>query len=521
MKTPMVTIALAGTSRQEQVNFATGTPVDALLTELPEGEIERTFLLSAGALAVYHQAGVQTQQLDELPPPAGDEVLRECSLEAALLVSRLLSGEQAELLPTALERLRQHGLRLPFRLLPQALNMHGKEIRAALFSVLGTRGRWLSQFNESWKWVNNYLAVDESGLPADAETIWQEGSLGQRAELLRRLRAVDASKGRKWLEAVWLQEKAEARGDFIATLEIGLSVVDEPFLEKALSDRASGVRATAALLLTRLPASALGERMRLRGQGIVQRLASSIEVKIPTTFAEDWLRDGLIEKAPGQISQRGWWLVQILEAIEPTFWEIHLGASPTALLSQLPLDHEWAVQLVEGWSKAALNFRTQHWLPPLWSWWYEHYDEAVKQKSLLEYGYCERLFRHIPGPLAEQLLLKLLQDNHGNPPDSWSDMLSELPRPWGDEFARTYLRFLREFCSVENMQKETFNSYNTPWFNNISIASQALPVACFAEALQPWDFPEETRWQVQHARQQMQAFCETIRTRQKIDEEIV
>src|SRR5262249_34685965 len=154
----------------------------------------------------------------------------------------------------------------------QALNTTGKEMRAALFPLLGERGRWLSQFSDSWKWVNNYLVADEGGLPADAETIWQEGTPGQRVEILRRLRAVDPGKAREWLDDVWKQEKADVRGDFINALEIGLNADDEPFLEKALDDRASGVRETAALLLARLPASAFSERMRQRGQSLLHKV---------------------------------------------------------------------------------------------------------------------------------------------------------------------------------------------------------------------------------------------------------
>src|SRR5487761_506882 len=90
LRDPIVAIALAGTSRQEQVNFATDTPVDALLAELPESEVERTFLLSAGAWAIYRQAGTQARQSTETCTTAGAEILRECSPEAALQVSRLL-----------------------------------------------------------------------------------------------------------------------------------------------------------------------------------------------------------------------------------------------------------------------------------------------------------------------------------------------------------------------------------------------------------------------------------------------
>lgn len=525
MRDPIVAIALAGTSRQEHVKIATGTPVDALLEQLPEGEVERTFLLGAGAWALYRQAGIQAPEAPEAVAPANNETLKECTPGAALLISRLLNGDQNQLLPEALEHMSTAKLRLPFHLLPLALNTTGKETRAALFPLLGERGRWLSQFNTSWKWVNNYLAVAEDGLPADAETIWQEGTTGQRVEILRRQRAVDPGKALTWLEGVWKQEKAEARGEMIETLTLGLNAGDEPFLENALDDRASGVRAAAATLLARLPASAFSQRMRERGQQMLLMVKGSIRIEQPGEFEKAWLRDGMVEKPPRTISQRSWWLFQILTAIDPTFWESHLRASPAELLKLLPTDYAWKLPIVEGWSKAAITFDAQNWLAPLWSWWCEHYEEAQKKHALLEYGYREQLLQALPGPLAEQLLLDMLEKSSGDPPAYWSDLLSELPRPWSVELAQTYLRFFRAHATLEKMKDEHFNPYSDHWFQGLSSIALALPPACFAEALRPLAFPESeenrARWQIQYAENQFKAFTETVHTRQKIHEEIL
>jgi hypothetical protein len=524
----IVTIALAGTSRQERVKVTTGTPVDALLAELPEDEVERAFLLGAGAWALYCQAGTRALELPETGEPAPAESLHECSPGAALLIARLLSGDQVHLLPEALGRMRQSKLRLPFHLLPLALNTTGvaftsipvKEMRAALFPLLGERGRWLSQFNPAWKWVNNYLVLDDAGVPDDAETIWQEGTLGQRVELLRRQRAVDPGKALAWLEGVWEQEKADARGELIEALEVRLNGADEPFLECALDDRAKGVRATAAALLARLPASALCQRMRQRGQHMLQMINGRIRIEQPGEFAKEWLRDGLTEKPPTTLSQRSWWLWQILTAIEPTFWESHLRASPAKLLALLPGDYAWKMPIIEGWSKAAITFGTQSWLEPLCSWWYEHYEEAQQKHALLEHGYREQLLKALPGPRAEQFLLDLLKLNAGNPPDNWPELLAELPRPWSVELARTYLRLFRERATVKKMQDENFNPYADGLFSHLSSVALALPAACFAEALRPLDFPESKNWQVRYAEDQCNNFTEIVHLRQKIHEEI-
>lgn len=516
---PIVTIALVGTARQETIHLVTGTPVDALLTRLPEGEIERTLLLSAGAWAVYRQAGIQARQVEALPEPAEVEQLSECSLGAALLLSRLLSGEQAALLPEALERLSQKGAHLPYHLLPQALNTTDKETRAALFPVLGARGRWLSRFNPSWRWVQDYLPTDVSDLPADAETIWQEGSLGQRAEILRRLRAIDPDKARAWLESVWRQEKAEARCDLLEALEIGLSLSDEPFLEKALDDRAASVRAGAVALLARLPNSAFGERMRKRGENILKVVKGKLVIKPPTSIEKDWQRDGVVENPPRKLAKRAWWLIQTLASIPPTFWETYLNAQPAELLKLFAGD-TWEVQVVEGLSKAAISYEASDWVMPLWTWWYEHYQAVVEKKELSDYTLREELLKRMPGPIAEQTILALINGREGELPIDWWELLPELPRPWSVEFARTYLRLFYKYCTVQRVEAENFNPYSDPWFDSLPPLALALPAACFAEALRPLELPESAKWQVQYARQRLQEFAETIDIRQKIQEEI-
>ena len=517
----IVTTALVGTARQAQVDPRTGTPVDELTAELPEGEVERKFLLSAGAWAVYRQAGVKARELADTPVPAGEEKLRECSPGAALLLSRLLNGEQSELLPEALACMSERGLRLPYRLLPRALSMSGKETRAALFPLLGERGRWLSQFNSSWAWVQNYLAVDESGLPADAETIWQEGTPGQRVEILRLLRAVDANKAREWLDAVWKQEKADARNDLLKALEIGLNAADEPFLELALDDRSAGVRATSARLLGLLPDSAWSQRMRERGRGVMNMVNGRIRLELPAAFEKDWQRDGIVEQSPKNVSKRGWWLIQILAGIQPAFWETHLGASPAELLTLLPADTTWQTQIIEGWTKATINYRAVDWMTPLWSWWYEHYQKAAEEKNLTDYTYREQLLQCMPAAQAEQLMLDLIERKDGHLPANWWELAPELSRPWGAELARVYLRLLREHCTPERMQAKNYNSYNDPWISALSVTALVLPVACFAEALQPWELPEDNDWRIQFGCHKIQEFIETVSMRQKIHEEIV
>ena len=199
----VIQTALMGTARQESQGNATGTPVDALLEGLEEGEAERKLLLLAGAWAVYMEAGQMAQPAQALPAAAPEERQWICSPGAAQLIDEMLSGQHADLLPEALARLKESDLRLPPSLLPAALSARSTELRPAIMEVLGERGRWLSQFNPEWQWVSETILETAADVPANAETIWQEGTPAQRLAILRRVRAGDPARARTWIEEVW------------------------------------------------------------------------------------------------------------------------------------------------------------------------------------------------------------------------------------------------------------------------------------------------------------------------------
>lgn len=519
----IVTTALVGTARQERVNAATGTPVDGLIDGLSACEDERKLLLSAGAWAVYRQAGQRPQQLATVPEPAAPERLRACSAPAALLLERLLNGEQAELLPEALQRLREVGMYLPHRLLPLALTKVSKEQRAVLVPVLGERGRWLSQFNSSWDWVHNFLTSDESGLPADAETIWQEGTAGQRVEILRRLRVVDPAQARTWIEGVWKQEKADMRCDLLYALEIGLDAADEAWLEQALDDRAPSVRLVAANLLARIPTSAFVARMCTRGSGMLKLVNGTIDLEVPATFDKSWLRDGIVEKPFSHLGQRAWWLIQILAAIPPMFWETQLGAGPMELLERLP-DDEWRINVVEGWSKAAISYRHATWLKPLWHWWYTHFKQQTA-RHVGDYEIQEKLLQAMSQREAEATVLPLLNDAQNFQPDIWETLLSALSKPWSHAFGQAYLRFAREYYQKRLMAIQPIAQPDPSLdtlLNSFPNAALALPSTCFGEAQREWEHVEEgLPWYVTRINESVRAFIETIHMRQTIYEEII
>ena len=148
----LTAIAIVGTGQQSPEKFATGTPVDTLAAQLPAEQKERSLLLTAGAQALYRQAGYRAQQAPEMPQRAPEEARPARAQSAVFLLDMLFKGQHSQLLPEALQRWQAAKLSLPYELLPQALT-YGAEHkfgREEIILVLGERGRWLSQFNPGW-----------------------------------------------------------------------------------------------------------------------------------------------------------------------------------------------------------------------------------------------------------------------------------------------------------------------------------------------------------------------------------
>src|SRR6185312_1555060 len=205
-------------------------------------------------------------------------------------------------------------------------------------------------------------------LPNDAETIWEEGTVGQRSEILRRLRAIDPAKARTWLTGVWKREKAEARTKFIETFNVGLSSEDEPFLESALDDRSEGVRTTAVSLLPHIPTSAFAQRMLARADNIFEYSQGVLTVKPlqDTEINKELRRDGIDTSRlqPNIDGRQAWYITQIISLVPPTHWEERFATTPTDLIASAQ-DNQWFQEIMLSWSYATMLYGGTKWTGPL------------------------------------------------------------------------------------------------------------------------------------------------------------
>jgi hypothetical protein len=502
MSAPLV-LALAGTAHHPGVTPVTGTDLDPAIAATAAEAPERAILLAAGISAVSRLAGRLAVPAEPPRAASGTESAPVLTAEAATLIATLMAGECPadlgslipvdtvpsgeplpleidqgtirSLLPEAFSLIAQAGRRLSPVVLPIALDLKGQEIRAVLPSVLGERGRWLAAQNPDWAWVRDQEAAAASrSLPADAERLWQEGVLAERAAVLERLREVDPDQGRLWLTQTWKSEKADTRLVLMRALTVGISLADEPFLEAALDDRSERVRALAADLLVRLPDSALAMRMRTRAMDCLAMRKKlfgarvALEINPPERLSEDWQRDGILVKPPGTIhGPRAWWLLQLVSRVPPALWKQQVGAAPAAVIA-ITKDTEWHSALLEGWVSAAIAFKDTEWLRALWRAW------PLYDQTRIDILYA------MPPEMAEEYVLALLTKELVRPGEDYSSEVGVLPKPWNEHVSSAMLPRLRQL-GESNLQI---------FLSLLDVAGPALHPVYFTRALEPWHIPE-------------------------------
>jgi len=342
---------------QQALQAALLQPADSKAQQLLRATAVAAVLERAGWRPAQPAATVATAALpppaaESRPAPQGEPLLR--------MLGEVLQGNAPELLALALVSLDEAGQRLPYALLVDALHQgrQSVELRQWLTPVLGERGRWLAAQNPQWAYAHG---VQET---ADAEQIWQEGSLEQRVALLLQQRATDPAGARARLEASLKELGARERAPMVQSLARGLSADDEALLEKLLGDRSKEVRESAASLLARLPHSPHSQRM---GAALLAMLSQDAQgewqIEPPQEGHKDWERDGVTLQPPAYIKgHRAWWLQQLVELTPLDFWHQQLNKTPEQLW-EWSRRSDWKSALRQGWIAALRAQRDVRWLP--------------------------------------------------------------------------------------------------------------------------------------------------------------
>ncbi|BFP52751.1 DUF5691 domain-containing protein [Streptomyces sp. CMC78] len=372
----LVTSALLGTDRRPPTPRGGPVPAAAVPTALLDAVALHTVRRRAGLLPAVPAARPEPAAPD--PRPALPEAARHRL--AHLLADRAApSGggrrgtapDLTELIPQWLATANRRGFRAPAALLPPLLDAARArtDLRPQALAFAGPRGLWLAALNPDWKFA---LRGSASGtLRPDTEDpdavgrLWEEGLFAERVALLDAVRAQDPPAGLALLATTWSAERAEDRLMFLDSLRSGLGADDEPFLEQALSDRSRNVRATAAELLSALPASALAGRMADRAMSCVSPDRTgdvvSISVEAPHECDAGMQRDGVAAVPPTGRGERSWWLGQLVEATPLGVWEQRFGGRPAEEVVALPVADDWAGELHAAWCRAAVRQRNPRW----------------------------------------------------------------------------------------------------------------------------------------------------------------
>ena len=352
-----------------------GTPASVQAVQMalqqPAASSAAQVLRASAVAAVLERAGwVPGSQIQlkapltapAMPAPESRRAPDDAKLES--LIEAIITEGPQDMLAPSFAFLDQAGQRLPHGLLVSALNQgrQSTELREWLLPVLGERGRWLATQNPQWAYA---AGVQET---ADPEQIWQEGSVAQRVSLLETERTSDPAKARARLEASLKELNAKERAPMVAALHAGLSMDDEPLLEKLLADRSKEVRENAAQLLTRLPDSAHSQRMTAWLQSMLsQDDKGEWQIEPPEQGNKDWERDGIALQLPTYVKgERAWWLQQLVALAPIDFWRQALDKSPEQLW-EWSRRSDWKSALRQGWLRALDTQHDLRWLPLLQS----------------------------------------------------------------------------------------------------------------------------------------------------------
>ncbi|MFF4348061.1 DUF5691 domain-containing protein [Streptomyces sp. NPDC001530] len=366
----LVTVALLGTERRP-----------------PPGWAAPVALLDAAAVeTLRRRAGVRPARAAARPEPAARDPRPPLPHAAARRLAMLLADRPGtggggrrgtapdlmELLPQWLALANARGFAAPPQALPALLDAaRGRtDLRPAALAFAGPRALWLARLNQEWRFALRAAPGGGAALPGPEETervqqLWQEGLFAERVALLSAIRAKEPAAARELLATTWATERAEDRLMFLDSLRSGLCAADEPFLERALTDRSRNVRATAAELLSALPGSALAARMAARAGSCVSvdrtRGTPTIVVEAPHECDAGMERDGVVPKAPAGRGERSWWLGQLVEAAPLGAWPERLGGRTPEEIVALPVADDWQGELHAAWCRAAVRQRDPGW----------------------------------------------------------------------------------------------------------------------------------------------------------------
>ena len=441
--------ALIGTDRRSPTAPKGEHPLVQLLQSLDWEQPASALLSATSAMTQYQAVGTPSANRNALDITSSEatvvtlsesDVIPCCNRRISKYLGITLS-DYTEAAAELLELIASAGQRVPPKWLPTLLTLgtNKPHLQPLIVAVLGNRGRWLAAQNPAWQ----YGCILSAAIPKktddseddDAELLalqqqWEMGARSERRLALRQWRTIDPSSAREALAEGWKRESLRDREAFITALSPQLSLADEPFLEAALSDRASKIKRYAADLLATLPNSRLCQRAAERIKPFIQihnrGEQLTINVALPEKYDTTWAKDGIQRKSQNGEGERAGWLRQMLGSVPLSTWDV----DPEAVV-RAAIVHEWREPLINGWATAVGRQRSHRWATA----WLHHcgiytLDEKILKALLSLLSPQER--EHY---LRSQLPTKANDQNLAH----WLRLIAQDNQRWNFEFSRLIL----------------------------------------------------------------------------------
>ena len=478
----IVATALIGTGRQPVRIPTDGSPGDALLSQIDWAESEGALLRAASILAPCRRAGaaIPSAPRDHYPP-AEPDALRPTGERAERHLAEILAADDELLLEEWLRLAGQNSRKIPPVLLPGVLDQgtRRESLRGMVREVADSRGRWLAAQNPKWSYSS--FLTPELGNLQSVEERWQTGTRKERGEMLSVLRETQPALARDLLEGTWGQETPQDRAALLMPFSVGLSMEDEPFLEKVLDDTRMVVRRAAAQLLGQLPESRYVQRMANRVFPLVTLSGGllkgeRIELALPEACDAGMQRDAIEAKpVKKDTGERAFWLRQMIGMIPPSLWTRRLNRPPDELL-KAAVRGEWGGLLEEAWRNGARRCADPEWNEAILRFWL--FEGKAKGTPSNLYTLAKFLSEQSLNALCLQVFERNPRAVEKASPELY--LLSTYPFAWSDELARKVIAGFR----ASSQRK----SGGVAWHEReiLKLAARCVPPFMAGELAQGW-----------------------------------
>lgn len=498
----LIKLAVLGTDR--------GHLPEAVAADLKKLGVRETDSLARQVLqgaAIVHQmqkAGFPLLSYNKkLPAVAEIEGTRKCSSRSAHHLNLIIAGTYRSALGEFVTHLLENKRVFPPENLPVLFDvcLQNPTLWEKVRPVIGQTGEWLLGLNPDWAILTG----------APDFTHWQTGNRQERVLFLQKMRQRDPAQALSLLQETWGESGIGEQKALLATLETGLTLEDEAFLEPLLDASRKEIRSIAADFLSKLEGSALVQRLfaTLKERVLISE-EKKFDILLPDKLAPDLKRDGIDpKKQPYPGGQKAGWIGQMIARVPPAFWEDHWQLSPQATLDLVEKSH-WRKLFHAAITDACLRFHTPTWELALLQNWQKKEDQAAWTSAT-----GRQLVQQLSDEDFNTLVLAQIKETGPTlAEDSLASHLVCLGKHWwNDEVA---LQIIRGFQSLIT-EADAYYWNLTHYRRILLVASYRCDVHLFDQFKKGWEYksPVWPRWE-----KEVERFMRTLRFRMEMIAEL-